>query len=277
MRAPIRLLFIADVCAEPGLKVLDERLANLRHELNADVVIANGENALDGKSMNPATYRRLRAAGVDVITGGNHTWDRFQIHGLLKSESALLRPLNYPSGCSGSGWTTHLLPGRCPVVVMNVQGRVFMQATDCPFRGMERELERVEREVSARMKAPVIFVDMHAEASAEKIAMANFLDGRVSALIGTHTHVQTADERILPKGTAFLTDAGMTGCHDSVIGLKTDVALRRFLYQTPHRYEAAEGPGTLQGVLVEVEESTRQALRIERIQLPGFPTERSAT
>ncbi len=274
MRAPIRLLFIADVCAEPGLKVLDERLSNLRHELDADIVIANGENALDGKSMNPATYRRLRDAGVDVITGGNHTWDRFQIHGLLKSESALLRPLNYPSGCSGQGWTTHLLPGRAPIVVMNVQGRVFMQPIDCPFRSMERELERIEREVAGRMKAPVIFVDMHAEASAEKAAMAHFLDGRVSALVGTHTHVQTADERIFPKGTAFLTDAGMTGCHDSVIGLKADVAVRRFLYQTPHRYEPAEGPGVLQGVLVEVDEASRQATRIQRIQLPAFPTER---
>jgi metallophosphoesterase (TIGR00282 family) len=260
------ILFIADIVGEPGMKALEKLLPDLKHETGADLCIANGENAWDGKSLNAALIKRIKTAGVDVITGGNHTWDRYQIHGLLKSEPGLIRPLNYPPGLAGQGWTSHLLPGRPPVVVMNVQGRVFMPTIDCPFRSMERELQRVEREVAAKGRAPIIFVDMHAEASAEKIAMAWHLDGKISALVGTHTHVQTADERILTDGTAFITDAGMSGCRDSVIGMKKEVAIRRFLLQTPHKYEAANGPGRLEGVLIKVDPEERRALSIERIQ-----------
>lgn len=263
---PVRILFIADVVGEPGLEALEKLLPELKHEHGSDMVIANGENAWDGKSLNADILKRIKSAGVDVITGGNHTWDRYQIHGLLKTEPGLIRPLNYPPGLAGKGWTTHLLPGLPPVVVMNVQGRVFMPIIDCPFRAMDYELQHVEREVTARSRPPIIFVDMHAEASAEKIAMSWYLDGRASVLVGTHTHVQTSDERILPGGLATITDAGMSGCHDSVIGMKKEVAIRRFLLQTPQKYESAKGPGQLEGVLVEVDPQERRAVRIERIR-----------
>ena len=270
---PIRILFIADICGEPGLEALDTQLEALLHDNAVDLCVANAENAWEGKSLNQEILERIRGAGVQVITGGNHTWDRYQIHGLLKNESGLIRPLNYPPGCNGRGWTTHLLPGACPVVVMNLQGRVFMPIIDCPFRGIDRELERIEREVASRSKPPVILVDVHAEASAEKIALAHYLDGRVSLLVGTHTLVQTGDERIFPNGTGFITDAGMTGCHESVIGMKVQIAIRRFLYQTPHRYEVQPGLPRLQGVLASIDPLSRRCLELQRICVPRFGEE----
>lgn len=269
-RSTARLLFVGDIVAEPGLRVLEKELPGLIHDTGADLCVANVENAWEGKSVNADILKRIRAAGVQVMTGGNHSWDRFQIHGLLRSEPGLLRPLNYPPGLAGRGWTTHLVPGLPPLVVMNVQGRVFMAPIDCPFRRMDDELESVEREVAARSRPPIILVDVHAEASAEKIALAHHLDGRVSAVVGTHTHVQSADERLLPKGTAYLTDAGMTGCHEGVIGMKAEVALRRFLLQTPHKYEAVEGPASLEAVLFTVDVASRGALSVERFRRPDF-------
>lgn len=238
------------------------------------ICVANGENAWDGKSISAEQVAALRKAGVDAITGGNHTWDRYQIHGLLKSEPALLRPFNYPPGLSGRGWTVVQKPGLPPVAVLNLQGRVFMSPIDCPFRAADEALERISRDTKGR--APLVMVDFHAEASAEKVAMAHYLDGRACLLVGTHTHVQTADERIFPKGLGYLTDAGMSGCHDSVIGLKTEVALRRFLTQTPQRYESAQGEGRLQGLLATVDPTSRRATALKRICLPDFPREAEA-
>lgn len=269
MKPLARILFVGDVVGEPGLVALERELPNLLHDCGADLCVANAENAWEGKSVNAEIIKRLRAAGVQVMTGGNHTWDRYQIHGLLKSEPGLLRPLNYPRGLAGRGWTRHMAPGLPPLVVMNVQGRVFMAPIDCPFRRLEEELEAVEREAE-RSQPPLILVDVHAEASAEKIALARFVDGRVAAVVGTHTHVQSADERLLPGGTAFITDAGMTGCHEGVIGMKTEVAMRRFLYQTPQKYESAEGPAVLEGVLLTLDTATRKARSIERIRRPDF-------
>jgi 2',3'-cyclic-nucleotide 2'-phosphodiesterase len=234
------------------------------------ICIANGENAWDGKSISAEQVQTLRRAGVDVITGGNHTWDRWQIHGLLKGEPTVLRPFNYPPGLAGRGWTTVLKPGLPPVVVLNLQGRVFLPAIDCPFRGADEALAQIETQVGARGPAPLIVVDLHAEATAEKVAMAQHLDGRACLLVGTHTHVQTADERIFPKGLGYLTDAGMTGCHESVIGLRSEVALRRFLLQTPQRYESAEGEGRLQGLLATVDPQSRRTLALRRICEPDF-------
>jgi metallophosphoesterase (TIGR00282 family) len=270
MKAAARVLFVGDIVGEPGLQALERELPGLLHESGADLCVANVENAWEGKSINAEILKRVRAAGVQVMTGGNHSWDRFQIHGLLKSEPGLLRPLNYPPGLAGRGWTTHMAPGLPPIVVMNAQGRVFMAPIDCPFRRLDEELLAVEREVAARSKPPLIVVDMHAEASAEKAALALYLDGRVAAVVGTHTHVQSADERLLPKGTAFITDAGMTGCPDGVIGMKVEVALRRFLLQTPQKYEPAEGPAVLEGVLLSLDPAARRATAIERIRRPDF-------
>jgi metallophosphoesterase (TIGR00282 family) len=269
VRPRARILFVGDVVGGPGLAVLERELPGLLHETQADLCVANAENAWEGKSLNAEILQRLRKAGVQVMTGGNHTWDRYQIHGLLKAEPGLLRPLNYPPGLAGRGWTRHMAPGLPPIVVMNVQGRVFMSPIDCPFRRLQEELDLVERE-GARSQPPLILVDVHAEASAEKIALAHHVDGRVAAVVGTHTHVQSADERLLPGGTAFITDAGMTGCHEGVIGMKTEVALRRFLWQTPQKYESQEGPGVVEAVLVTVDTGTRKAVSIERIRRPDF-------
>lgn len=264
------LLFIADVVGTPGMEALETHLPGLIHEHGADACIVNGENAWEGKSLNQSLLQRMRKAGAQVITGGNHTWDRFQIHPLLKSEPGLLRPHNYPQGCSGTGVYSLVLPGGQPLVVINLQGRVYMQSIDCPFRCVEQELDRIEKESAGRERKPMVFIDFHAEATAEKRALAAFVDGRVAAVVGTHTHVQTADEQISERGTAFLTDAGMTGCHDSVIGLKTEVALRRFLSQTPHKYEEALGASRIQGVVIKVEEGSNRAQSIRRLSQPDF-------
>jgi hypothetical protein len=270
VKATARILFVGDIVGEPGLQALDRELPGLLHDTGADLCVANVENAWEGKSINAEILKRVRAAGVQVMTGGNHSWDRFQIHGLLKSEPGLLRPLNYPPGLAGRGWTTHMAPGLPPLVVMNVQGRVFMAPIDCPFRRLDEELQAVEREVAARARPPLILVDMHAEASAEKAALALHVDGRVAAVTGTHTHVQSSDERILPKGTAFITDAGMTGCHEGVIGMKSEVALRRFLLQTPQKYESALGASVLEGVLFTLDTASGRAVAVERIRRPDF-------
>ncbi|MFA7330130.1 MAG: TIGR00282 family metallophosphoesterase [Candidatus Delongbacteria bacterium] len=283
MKALARILFVGDVVGESGLKAVERELPNLLHEHGVDLCVANVENAWEGKSVSAEILKRLRTAGVRVFTGGNHTWDRFQIHNLLKNEPGLLRPLNYPrisdpegtkwaSPLAGCGWTAHMAPDLPPLVVMNVQGRVFMSPIDCPFRRMDEELAALAR-MAERTQPPLILVDVHAEASAEKIALARYLDGRVAAVVGTHTHVQSADERLLPGGTAFLTDAGMTGCHEGVIGMKTEVALRRFLLQTPQKYESVEGPAQLEGVLLTLDTATRKARAIERIRRPDFVRE----
>lgn len=265
---------MADLVGDPGVEALVRHLPALLHEHDIRVCIANGENAWDGKSISAEQVKSLRAAGVDAITSGNHIWDRYQIHGLLKSEPALIRPHNYPPGLGGRGWTTVMKPGLPPVTVLNLQGRVFMPPIDCPFRGADAALDQIDREVAAKGRSPLIVVDFHAEASAEKVAMAHYLDGRASLLVGTHTHVQTADERIFPKGLGYLTDAGMTGDHDSVIGLKTDVALRRFLLQTPQRYESAKGgEGRVQGLLATLDPKSRRAVALRRVCVPDFARE----
>jgi 2',3'-cyclic-nucleotide 2'-phosphodiesterase len=270
MKKRFRALFIADIVADPGMEAVEQMLPDLIHEHDIDLVIANGENAWDGKSIHPDQLERLKKVGVQVITGGNHTWERYQIHGLLKSEPGMIRPLNYPQGVSGRGWCQTRLPGLPPIVVINIQGRVFMPSIDCPFRAMDRALDRIDREIATKGPKPIILVDVHAEASAEKIALAHYLDGQVSALFGTHTHVQTADERILEGGLGYITDAGMTGCHESVIGLKTEVAIRRFLTHTPHKYEPAKGLARLQGVLVEIDPATLLCRSISRLTLPDY-------
>ncbi|PKL87659.1 MAG: TIGR00282 family metallophosphoesterase [Ignavibacteriae bacterium HGW-Ignavibacteriae-2] len=259
----INILFIGDIVGKPGMDMVQTWLPSLEKKYRADIIIANGENASDGKGFTNKESKILFDLNVSVVTGGNHTWDKQQSQDLLRSESRALRPLNYPRGTYGNGfYIANTTKGK--VGVLNLQGRAFMSPIDCPFRSAEWAISRIAQETK------VIFVDFHAEATAEKLALVNFLDGKISALVGTHTHIQTADERIMPKGTAYITDSGMTGPYDSVIGMKTDAAINRFLFQTPQKYLTATEDSHLCGVFVKVDNETGKAVEIERIILPEF-------
>lgn len=261
--ASLNLLFIGDVVGKPGMDIVQTWLPSLMQKYKSDVVIVNAENSSDGKGCTEKEGKILFDLGVDVLTGGNHTWDKRQSQDYLKNEPRALRPLNYPKGTYGNGFYIHESK-KGKIGVLNLQGRTFMPAIDCPFRGADWALNRISGE------AKMIFVDFHAEATAEKIAMANHLDGRISALVGTHTHVQTADERIMPKGTGYITDVGMTGPYDSVIGMKTQAALNRFLYQTPQKYETAKDDSHLCGMYFKLDTDSGKTLEIERIVFPDF-------
>lgn len=261
----INLLFIGDIVGRPGLDLVQTWLPSLIQKYKADFVIANGENASGGKGCTQKEGKILFDLGVDVITGGNHTWDKRQSQDYLKEEPRSLRPLNYPKGTYGNGYyVAETKKGK--VAVINLQGRTFMPSIDCPFRTVDWILNKLKEE------SKIIFVDFHAEATAEKIAMAHYLDGRVAALVGTHTHTQTADERIFPKGMGYITDVGMTGPYDSVIGMKTVAALNRFLYQTPQKYETAENDTHLCGMFFKIDVETGKTIELERVLFPEFVT-----
>ena len=230
----------------------------LRRERGVDLCVVNGENAAGGFGITGEMAEEIFRAGADVITSGNHIWNRKETGDFLMHEPRLLRPSNYPPGAPGKGMFVAPTPNG-PAAVINLMGRVFMPPVECPFREADRLLGELPPEVK------VVVVDIHAEATSEKVALGWYLDGRVSAVLWTHTHIQTADERVLPKGTAYLSDTGMTGPADSVIGIKTSIAVGKFLTGVPVRLEAADGPGQLNGVLVEVEPSTGRAAAIERI------------
>lgn len=259
----LNLLFIGDIVGKPGLEMVQTWLPGLEKKYRADIIIANGENASDGKGFTSKEGKILFDLGVDVVTGGNHTWDKQQSQEYLRTESRSLRPLNYPKGTYGNGYyIADTKKGK--VGVINLQGRAFMPQIDCPFRTAEWVVNKIRQETK------VIFIDFHAEATAEKLALVNHLNGKVSALVGTHTHIQTADERILPNGTAYITDSGMTGPYDSVIGMKTDAAINRFLYQTPQKYQTATDGVHLCGVFIKIDTDTGKATEIERVQMPEF-------
>jgi metallophosphoesterase (TIGR00282 family) len=259
---PVNILFIGDVVGKPGRRIVAQMLPGLRREFEADLVIANGENSAGGFGITRETFEELVAAGVDVVTGGNHTWHMRESYTLLDSDPRILRPANYPSGTPGRGSGVFRASGRSPrtVGVLNLEGRIFMGPLESPFQVGREEAGRLRRDT------PVVVVDLHAEATSEKSALGWYLDGRVSAVVGTHTHVQTADERILPDGTAYITDVGMTGPRDSIIGMSRDGAMQRFLTLLPTRFEVAAGPVQLNGVVLEIDESTGRAGRIERVQ-----------
>ena len=250
----MRILMIGDVIGRPGRRAVQVLVPDLRQEYSIDLVIANGENAAGGLGLTRETAEELFASGIDVITSGNHIWDHKEIIPSLDSELAILRPLNYPPGVPGRGYLT-----KGKVLVVNLLGRTFIGNFDCPFRAMDQLLEEIVD------KPPVIIADFHAEATSEKVAMGRYLDGRVSAVLGTHTHVGTIDARLLPEGTAYITDVGMTGPLESVIGDDADAVIRRFLTQLPHRLSVGKGSVVLNSVLVEVEESTGVAKSIVRI------------
>jgi len=255
----LTVLCIGDIFGEPGRRVLAHFLPRLRDELGADLVIANVENAAAGFGVTPALARGFLDGGVDVMTSGNHIWDKKEILEYIAKESLLLRPANYPRGTPGAGAVV-VKTGVDRVGVLNLQGRAFMPSIDCPFVKADEEVARL------RAETPVIIVDMHAEATSEKQAMGWYLDGRVSAVVGTHSHVQTADARVLPGGTAYLTDLGLTGPIDSVIGVEPGLAIQRFLTGMPNRFEPAKGRARLQGAVIRIDPETGRAAGIERIQ-----------
>ncbi|MFQ5952625.1 MAG: TIGR00282 family metallophosphoesterase [Candidatus Omnitrophota bacterium] len=256
----MKILFLGDIVGQPGREITKQLLPDLKKEKKIDFVIANAENAAGGSGVTPRIADQLLESGIDVLTSGDHVWKRKEIYDYLKVSSKLIRPANYPEGSVGRGSTVVDAEGGRKVGVINLIGRVFMEAVDCPFVKAKEEVDKV------RQETPIIVVDMHAEATSEKVAMGWYLDGLVSAILGTHTHIQTADEKILPNGTAYITDSGMTGPYDSVIGRKKEQIILRFLTQMPTRFEMAEGGVEMHGVIVEVDDSTGKAGSIERIQ-----------
>ncbi len=256
----MKLLFIGDIVGKPGRRAVKQLLPGLRVRHGIDVVIANCENAAGGFGVTRDVVDELLQSSIDVLTSGNHIWDKKDVLEFIDDYPLLLRPANYPEGTPGRGSVVadgH--ESNASLAVINLQGRVFMQSLDCPFKGALREIDGLPRSV------PVIIVDIHAEATSEKQALGWYLDGRVSAVIGTHTHVQTADERILPGGTAYLTDAGMTGAFDSVLGVRKEAALERFLTGLPNKFDVAKGNIRLQGAVVEVDERSGRSSSIIRI------------
>ncbi|MFQ6113265.1 MAG: TIGR00282 family metallophosphoesterase [bacterium] len=258
----IKVLFIADIVGQPGLEIATKLTPGLKEKYNIDFCIANGENGCNGKGLTQKIARHYFNLGIDVITSGNHIWANRDIYDLLENSGRILRPLNYPDGNCGSGSTVIETDAGVRIGVVNLQGRTFMYSIDCPFKRGLAEVRRIHKETK------IIIVDFHAEATAEKMAMGWYLDGKVSAVIGTHTHVQTADERILPEGTAYITDVGMTGPFDSVLGLKKEIAISRFLHQTPVRYKPAEDDLKFCGAVIAIEFETGKATHIERVNLP---------
>jgi len=257
----MRILFIGDIVGSPGREIVTKHLAEIVARERADLVIINGENSAAGFGITPKIAEELFALGADVITGGNHSWDRKEILEFIPNEPRLLRPANFPKS-PGRGLYVGTSRGGVRYAVLNLQGRVFMTQLDCPFRTADSELARIPPDVK------IIFVDMHAEATSEKQAMGWYLDGRVSVVIGTHTHVATADERVLPNGTAFITDVGMTGPHESVIGMDRAAMVKRFLDSMPTKFEVAIGDARINGILADVDDSTGRARSIVRVRVP---------
>jgi 2',3'-cyclic-nucleotide 2'-phosphodiesterase len=278
----VKLLFIGDIVGQPGRRAVAELLPKLREQHALDFVIANGENSAGGSGITPKTAGEIFSAGVDVITSGDHLWDQKEVMELLANEKRFLRPLNYPAEVPGRGAGVFEIQAResekeslrvpnrdardscnssLRIAVLNVQGRTFMQPQlENPFLHVADEVKK------AREQAKIIFVDFHAEATSEKIAFARFLDGQVSAVVGTHTHVQTADEQIFPGGTAYLSDAGFTGPHESVLGRKIEPVVKKFLTAMPQRFEVAKERVILHGAVIEINEATGKAVQIQRVK-----------
>lgn len=252
----MRILFLGDVVGRPGRRAIKDDLRRIREEIGADLVFVNGENASGGYGLTSKHAKQLFSAGVDGITGGNHIWKYKDLYSMLDKDGRVLRPHNYASHLPGSGVRVFEKKGLPPVAVINIIGRTFMPPIDCPFAAAESILDELSADI------PVQIVDFHAEATGEKIAMGYFLEGKVSAVVGTHTHVQTNDAKVLPGGTAYLTDLGMCGAVDSCLGMKPEIILDRYLTGLPRQLEAASGPGILQGAIFDIEDTTGRAVSI---------------
>jgi metallophosphoesterase (TIGR00282 family) len=256
----VKILFIGDIVGEPGRRAVKTLVPKLRGQHALDFVIANGENSAGGSGITPRTAGEIFSAGVDVITSGDHLWDQKEVMELLANEKRFLRPLNYPADVPGCGSGVFEIPNsKLKIAVLNAQGRTFMPPLENPFLLAAKEVKRL------REQTKIIFVDFHAEATSEKIAFARFLDGQVSAVVGTHTHVQTADEQIFPGGTAYLTDAGFTGPHESVLGREIEPVIKRFLTGMPQRFEVAKNAVRLHGAVIEIDDASGKAIKIQRV------------
>lgn len=250
---------IGDVVGLSGQKTLLEYLPKLKRAHHPDLIVVNGENAADGRGITRPIAREFYGSGVDCITLGNHTWDKREIFDFIDGEERMVRPANYPEGTPGQGYV-HLKFAGGELVVINLMGRSFLSTLDCPFREADAILKKLKGN-------PPVLVDFHAETTSEKLALAWYLDGRVSAVVGTHTHIQTADERILPQGTAYLTDVGMVGPYDGVLGMDKELVIKKFLTQLPVRFEVAKGRNQLNAVLIDLNSATGKATGIKRLRL----------
>ncbi len=257
----MKVLFIGDIMGEPGRRIISRVMPKMVADHQIDLVIGNGENAAGGFGITADLAAELFEMGIAVLTLGNHAWDKKEIVEHIQHEPRLLRPANYPDGVPGRGSVVTETAGGARVAVLQLMGRVFMPTLDCPFQTAEREIAELKKHTSA------VIVDMHAEATSEKMAMGHFLDGRVTAVVGTHTHVQTADEQILANGTAYITDIGMTGPLHSVIGIKKELAIEKFLTHMPRRFEVAPGPAVFCAVLIELDAALGKAVSIQRIRV----------
>lgn len=254
---------VGDVVGRTGRYFFMEQTPELKLKKKIDMVVVNGENAAHGKGLTPRIFDELIQGGADVVTTGNHIWDNSNVLQIIDSEPFLLRPANYPEGTPGNGFCIFPV-GKKKVGVLNVSGRTFMQTPmDCPFRRAEKILDELEKDCD------IILADFHAEATSEKLAFANYFDGRLTAFVGTHTHVQTADERILPKGTAYITDLGMVAAQNSILGIEVEPVIKKFLTGRPSRFDVAEGAGVYCAALIDVNDATNKAVNIERIQILG--------
>lgn len=258
----VKILFIADIIGYPGYRFLEKHLQKIKDDNKIDITIVNGENGQAGKGLSPKIAKSYFDLGINVITTGNHIWNRRQFYPMLDQNPYILRPINYPQGCPGHGSCIYPLFDNIQIGIINLQGRSFMYPIDCPFQIIDREIE-----VMKKQGLRIIIVDFHAEATAEKVALGWYLDGKVSCIIGTHTHVQTADEKILPNGSAYITDVGMTGSFDSVIGMEKESAIHRFLTQIPVPYKVAEDDVRCCGIIISVDTRTGKSKSISRFQM----------
>lgn len=268
MSSTLRVFFIADIVGEPGLQLIETIFPSLKKKYAPDFVIANAENSHEGRGLNQQIVERLYEAGIHVITGGNHSFDKWKIFSYMNTDHHLLRPLNYPKGNAGFGYGIYPIEGTDKKIgVLNLQGRTFMPQTDDPFATSDWAVKKIREETN------IIFVDFHAEATAEKVAYAWYVDGTVSAVVGTHTHIPTNDARIFPQGTGYITDAGMTGPFDSVIGMNKKTSLNRFTLSTPQKFLIAKKDNRLCGVVVDINIEKGNTVKIEPVLFPEFQNE----
>ncbi len=256
----MRIMLVGDVVGRAGRRAFRTHTPRLRTERGVDVVVVNGENSAGGKGFTRKALDELYAGGADIVTSGNHVWDKKDVFDFIDDEPFLVRPANYPEGTPGRGWCIFPFKAR-NIAVVNLSGRSFMPALDCPFQKIEEILSDIGD------RADVVVLDFHAETTSEKLAMGHYLDGRVDIVVGTHTHVQTADAQILPGGTAYITDLGMVGAQDSILGVRSDLVIKKFLTGMPVRFEMAEGPAEYAAVIVDIDDTGRRCTAIERVMI----------
>lgn len=257
----MRILFIGDIVGRPGRRAIRELLPSLKEKYDLELVVANGENAAGGNGITRRTADELFEAGIDILTMGNHVWDQKEIYSFIEEDKRIIRPANYPPNTPGRGYLIAQTKNNLKVGIINLSGRVFMQPLACPFQMLDNILPVIQKETKS------IIIDFHAEATSEKLALGWYVDGRASALVGTHTHIQTADERILPQGTGYITDVGMTGPRDSILGVKVEPVISKFLTMQPVRFSVASGTVQINAIILHIDPETGNTTFIQRIQI----------